>query len=183
MRVIAGEMKGRRLVASHGAGLRPTSAKVRESVFNILGDRIKDAVFIDLYAGTGAVGIEAMSRGAQTVYFVEASRKSAEAIEETLRGCGCRQRAKIINKKASDFVKGSLIEAKADIIFLDPPYHTGEMDEILPLLSDGRLLGDGGVVLAERLSKKRLPEEIGALRLKKSYRYGDTALSLYEVRG
>ena len=187
MRISAGDLKGRRigssktlgLVSRHGA-LRPTSSKVRESIFNIIGETIKDSYFVDLYAGTGAVGMEAISRGAGIVFFVEADKKRAGLIEKTLRDCGCSSRANIIRGKASDFIsKAGEDGLKVDIIFLDPPYYSGELENILSLLADGKLLKDEGIVIAEHLSKKRLPDEIGRLRQKKAYKYGDTVLTLF----
>lgn len=179
LRVSAGELKGRRLGGPHGEA-RPTSGKVREALFDIIGGKITECLFLDLYAGTGAIGIEAMSRGAKEVFLVESEKKTASAIEALLKGCGCRARANVLRAKAEVFVKRCLSEGKSfDIVFLDPPYHSEEMERILPLLSDGRLLREGGMVIAEHLSKKRLPDECGSLRLRRSYRYGDTALSLY----
>lgn len=182
VRISAGDMKGRKVkVCAIGDDLRPTSSKVRESLFNILGERIKGSVFVDLYAGTGAIGIEAMSRNASTVYFVEANRKRAATIEGTLKGCGCRPRAVIVNVKADSFVKKAASEGKKfDIVFLDPPYGSGEIEPLLELLGKGDVLGEDSVVVAEHSKKTELPDEAGVLRKKKSYRYGDTALTLME---
>lgn len=187
MRISAGDLKGRKigskkslgLVTKHGV-LRPTSSKVRESIFNILGGVIEGSVFVDLYAGTGAVGMEAMSRGAEKVFFVEADKKRAEQIEKTLGKCECSSRANVIRLKASDFIRQAQEDIlRFDIIFLDPPYYSGELEDILSNLADARIVQDGGIVIAEHLSKKRLPEEIGTLRQKKAYKYGDTMLTLF----
>jgi 16S rRNA (guanine(966)-N(2))-methyltransferase RsmD len=167
-------------VCSRHGVLRPTSSKVRESVFNILRERVEDAVFVDLYAGTGAVGMEAMSRGARTVFFVEADRRRAGSIEETIEGCGCRAKAVVVKKKAEDFIRKAASEGGSfDIVFLDPPYYSTEMGTVLPLVGEGPLLNDGALVLAEHLSKRELPDEVGVLRKKKTYKYGDTTLTLY----
>lgn len=189
VRIVAGTLKGRALgskvlrLSGRGGRLRPTASKVREAIFNILGQRVQDAVFIDLYAGTGAVGMEAMSRGAAKVYFVEANRKTADEIDRLLEGCGCKAKAIVVRKKASSFIKDAASEGiKADIIFLDPPYHTTELDEALELLSDGILLNENSIVIAEHLTKKTMPFECGLLGLKKSYKYGDTTLSVYVPR-
>jgi 16S rRNA (guanine966-N2)-methyltransferase len=185
MRVSAGKLKGRKItVGKAGTGLRPTSSKVRESLFNILRDRVEDALFVDLYAGTGAVGAEAMSRQARTVFFVDSDRKRAERIEYLIEGCGCRARAVIVKSPALDFLRKSALEGrKFDVVFLDPPYHTGEMDIVLPALAEGDVLGPDAVVVAEHLSKKTLPDEVGVLVKKRSYRYGDTTLTLYGKAG
>jgi 16S rRNA (guanine966-N2)-methyltransferase len=167
-------------VCSRQGVLRPTSSKVRESVFNILRERIEDSVFVDLYAGTGAVGMEAMSKGAKTVFFVEADRKRAGRIEEMIEGCGCRAKAVIVKKKAADFVRRASQEGRAfNIVFLDPPYYSSEMEVVLPLLAEGPVLKEGALVIAEHLTKNPLPDEVGVLRKKKTYKYGDTTLTLY----
>lgn len=187
MRISAGKLKGRKvgskkalgLVTKHGA-LRPTSSKVRESIFNIIGDVIVDSKFVDLYAGTGAVGMEAISRGAKAVFFIEADKIRSELIEEMLKKCGCGSKANVMKGKASDFIrKAGEDSLKFDIIFLDPPYYSEELENTLSLLADGEILQDEGIVIAEHLSKKRLPDEIGSLRQKKAYKYGDTMLTLF----
>lgn len=190
MRISAGQLKGRKInfkkaqkAAKKELALRPTSAKVRESIFNIIGALISDSQFVDLYAGTGAVGIEALSRGASAVFFVEADRKRTEQIEKMLKDCGYSSRADIIRGEASAFIARAVREGlKFDIIFLDPSYHSGELERILPLLSDGDLLHDKGIIIAEHLLKKKLPDEIGKLVQKKAYKYGDTMLTLYRKK-
>ena len=190
MRISAGNLKGRKInfrkaqkAAAKQDALRPTSSKVRESVFNIIGSLIEDAKFIDLYAGTGAVGVEALSRGASAAFFVEADRKRTEQIEKMLKDCGYSSKADIITGEASAFIAKTVKEGlKFDIVFLDPPYHTGELERILPLLSGGEMLNDKGIIIAEHLSKKKLPDEIGKLVQKKAYKYGDTMLTLYRKK-
>ena len=190
MRISAGHLKGKKInfkkaqkTAAKQDTLRPTSSKVRESVFNIIGSLIVDAKFIDLYAGTGAVGIEALSRGASAVFFVEADRKRTEQIEKMLKDCAYSSKADIIKGEASAFIARAIKDGlKFDIIFLDPPYHSGELECILPMLSDGDLLNDKGIIIAEHLSKKKLPDEIGNFVQKKAYKYGDTMLTLYRKK-
>jgi 16S rRNA (guanine966-N2)-methyltransferase len=167
-------------VCSRHGVLRPTSSKVRESVFNILRESIEDAVFADLYAGTGAVGMEAMSRGARTVFFVEADGRRAGRIEQMIEGCGCRAKAVVVKRKAGEFIRRAAVEGYAfDIVFLDPPYRSTEMETVLPLVGEGQALNEGALVVAEHLSKRGLPDEVGVLRKKKTYKYGDTTLTLY----
>lgn len=190
MRITAGNLKGRRInfrkvqkAAKKELALRPTSSKVRESIFNIIGALISDSQFVDLYAGTGAVGIEALSRGASAVFFVEADRKRTEQIEKMLKDCGYISRANIIREEASAFIAKAVKEGlKFDIVFLDPPYHTGELEHILPQLSGREMLNDKGIIIAEHLSKKKLPDEIGIFVQKKAYKYGDTMLTLYRKK-
>lgn len=185
MRISGGIAKGRKVglrkafvKKGEEDELRPTSAKVRQAIFNILGDRIIDAAFLDLYAGTGAVGIEALSRGAGKVFFVDDNSLRISIIKEFLEKFGFKDRAKVVKDKASNFIKKS--ESVFDIIFVDPPYASGELDMVLPLIDERGILGDNGVVIAEHSSKKRLLSEIGSLRLIKTYKYGDTSLSLYK---
>lgn len=190
MRISAGNLKGRKInfrkaqkAAKKENALRPTSSKVRESIFNIIGALISDSQFVDLYAGTGAVGIEALSRGASAVSFVEADRKRAEQIENTLKDCGYSSKADIIRGEASAFIGKAVQKGlKFDFVFLDPPYHSGELERILPLLSNGEMLNDKGIIIAEHLSKKKLPDEIGKLIQKKAYKYGNTMLTLFRKK-
>ena len=186
MRLTGGSLKGKRVNpkglgkrSDHGA-LRATSSKVRESVFNIIGPHIKDAVFADIYAGSGTVGMEALSRGAAIVYFVEADRKRASELEGLLAHCGCRVRADIKAMEAGQFIKDSENKGlKLDMVFLDPPYGSGQLDIIVPMLGSGTVLADNAIVIAEHSKKETLTDEEGCLRKHKEYRYGDTRLTLY----
>jgi 16S rRNA (guanine(966)-N(2))-methyltransferase RsmD len=177
-------MKGKKMyprglgkTTKHGT-LRATSSKVREALFNILANHIEGALFVDLYAGTGAVGMEAMSRGAKTVYFVEADRKRVSVLEKSLDGCGCRSRAVIQHARASDFII-SYSGDPWDIIFLDPPYQSDELERVLPILGEGQKFGKDALVVVEHMKKQNLPDEAGVLEKIRSYKYGDTVLSLY----
>lgn len=186
MKITGGELKGRRLSkkglgTSTGHGpLRATSSKVREAIFNIIDSRVEDAVFLDLYAGSGAVGTEAMSRKAAKVYFVEADEGRADAIEDLLRGCSCRERAVVVRDDALGFIRKSAVEgAVFDIVFLDPPYQSDELGRVLPALGEGVVLSEDAVVIAEHTRKTVLPKTAGVLVMHKTYRYGDTSLALY----
>lgn len=161
--------------------LRPTPSKVREALFNILQDKIDCARFLDLYAGTGAVGLEALSHGALEVVFVEVSRVYAEKIKEKLMTTGFRRKAKVITKKALSFLADAGLKGDTfDIIFLDPPYHTDEINGALSVIGSSHLLKDDGVVIAEHFVKRQLSHEFGRLRFLRDYKYGDTVLSLYK---
>ena len=184
MRISGGIAKGRRvgfkkafLKKGEKDELRPTSAKVRQAIFNILGDRIIDSEFLDLYAGTGAVGMDALSRGARKVIFVDDNSLRIGIIKELIEKFGFKDRARVIKDKASNFLKRA--ESIFDIIFVDPPYASGELDIVLPLIDEKGVLGDNGIVIAEHSSKKTLAPEIGSLRLIKTYKYGDTSLTFY----
>ncbi len=168
--------------------MRPTLSKVRQALFNILAPRIEGSVFVDLYAGTGAIGMDAMSRGADAVFFVEADRRLAMELKNLLEGCGCRPKAHIVPVRADEFIRKHARKEKdgwrpADIVFLDPPYASDELEKILPLLSTPGFLASGAVVVAEHSKRTGVPEETGILKKKKTYRYGDTSLSLYVKEG
>lgn len=190
MRISGGIAKGRKvgirkafIKKGEEDELRPTSAKVRQAIFNILRDRIINASFLDLYAGTGAVGIEALSRGAGKVFFVDDNSLRISIIKGLIEKLGFKDRAEVIRDRASDFIKRS--ESVFDIIFVDPPYASGELDIVLPLIDEKGVLVDNGIVIVEHSSKKKLLSEFWSLRLVKTYRYGDTSLTLYrkETRG
>ncbi|MFZ5998560.1 MAG: 16S rRNA (guanine(966)-N(2))-methyltransferase RsmD [Nitrospirota bacterium] len=186
MRISGGSAKGRKVgfkrafrQKDESDELRPTSAKVREAIFNILRDQITNAVVLDLYAGTGAVGIEALSRGAGRVVFVEHNSQRVSIIKDLTERFGFKDRGVVIKERADLFLKRT--EYIFDIIFVDPPYRSEELATVLPLIDARNVLSDHGVLIAEHHAKKRLPASIGNLRLKKVYKYGDTSLSVYRV--
>jgi len=161
--------------------LRPTTGKVRESLFNIVRERIKDARFLDLYAGTGMIGIEALKQGASEAVFVEAGKKSVQGITEAISRSRFSDRARVTCQKAVSFIEwAGANEGAFDIIFLDPPYHTDEIMIVLSAIDRAPVLNEGGVVVAEHFAKRVLPERFGSLRKRKDYIYGDSVLSIYE---
>jgi 16S rRNA (guanine(966)-N(2))-methyltransferase RsmD len=177
MRVIAGRYKGRHLKTPTWDGLRPTSDKLRETLFNILAPRIEGARVLDGYAGTGAVGIEALSRGAAHVTFVEQNRRAAALIDENLKTCGVDGGYTI---RCADVV--AALDAPAsvfDLILLDPPYDTEHVSAVLDAAA-GHLAGDGLLVL-ERATR-RAPGESSALRRTRDVKSGDSTLTFYERR-
>jgi 16S rRNA (guanine(966)-N(2))-methyltransferase RsmD len=185
MRISGGTAKGRKvgikkafLRREDGDELRPTPAKVRAAIFNILGGRIEGSAFLDLYAGTGAVGIEALSRGAGRVVFVEEDRLRSNLIKELVDRFGFRERALIVRARAQDFLRKN--EERFNIIFLDPPYASEETRQVISLIDELGTSDEGGIIIAEHSSKKEVGEQAGDLALKKKYKYGDTALSLYK---
>lgn len=164
--------------------LRPTTGKVREALFNILRGKVENLCFLDLYAGTGAVGIEALKQGASEVTFVEASRSCSKDISESLKKFRFTVRARVITKKVLSFIEWAEINRMSfDIIFLDPPYHTEEILQALSAIGKSTILKDRGIVIAEHFTKKQLPDEFNNLHKVKDYDYGDTVLSFYKKRG
>ncbi len=187
MRISAGTAKGRRIgyrrafaKGVEGTELRPTSSKVREALFDIIRDRIRGTVFLDLYAGTGGVGIEALSRGASKVVFVESDRLRLKAIRRLLEEFGFLDKAVAVNSDGCDFVRKEAGRAvRYGVVFLDPPYQSDELTKVLPLVGEGGILEENGVVIAEHFFKTALPETVKKLRRIRSYKYGDTVLTIY----
>jgi len=178
MRLTGGQSRGRRLKPPGAAGLRPTPSRVREALFDILGTRIKDASFLDLYAGTGAVGVEALSRGARRAVFVERDPAAARLIEENLSLLGRVEAGEILTHPAmSSLAALKRRGERFNIAFLDPPYDTGAPPEVLAAASD--LVVSGGVLVVEHLTR-RPPSPAGSpmLRPGRVYRYGDTSLTV-----
>jgi len=175
MRVIGGEFRSRRLKTLPGMRLRPTPDRLRETLFDVLAPRIEGVVFADLYAGSGAAGIEALSRGAARAVFVEKNRAAAEVIRQNLKSLGISQRAQVICGK----VVPLLGRLAADIVFLDPPYDLeGEYERAL------RVLGEAPppLVIVQHTIRLALKEEYGRLRRVRLLKQGDNALSFYEGR-
>ena len=183
MRVIAGRYRSRRLSAPRGLEIRPTSDRLRETLFNVLAPRIEGAVFLDLYAGSGGVGIEALSRGAAEVLFVEQAEPALRAIRENLASLGIRGGYALEARSVAAGLR-RLAEAgrRVDLVFLDPPYRaTAEYALTLGLLGGdcAGLLADGAVVVAEHEKRLDLEERCGALVRYRLLKQGDAALSFY----
>ena len=188
MRISGGDFKGRKVASrkalhrGSGPDIRPTSAKVREALFDILRPVLSESLFLDLYAGTGTVGIEAVSRGAHSSCLVESDRGRAAAIGEALQRIDAGDRVKVYRDDAAGFLrKAADTGLSFDIIFADPPYASEEIERILPLIACGAVLKTGGLLVLERPSRAAVPSGAneGILRFHKDYRYGDTTLSLF----
>jgi 16S rRNA (guanine(966)-N(2))-methyltransferase RsmD len=179
MRVIAGALKGRRLKAPTWEGLRPTSDKLRETLFNILSPRIVGARLLDGYAGTGAIGIEALSRGAGHVVFVEHDRRAQALIAENLAHCGIADSYAIIRRDVLGAFASFSTQPPFDIIVLDPPY--AARDNTADVLAGaGELLSPNGVLILEHARRTITPESAGRLVRTRDLRSGDSALAFYE---
>jgi 16S rRNA (guanine(966)-N(2))-methyltransferase RsmD len=174
MRVIAGRLKGRRLEAPTAEGLRPTSDKLRETLFNILAPRIAGARVLDGYAGTGAIGIEALSRGAARVTFVEADRRAAALIARNLAACGVEADYTIERDDVVSVLRRSA-GASFDLILLDPPYDLANTEDALD--AGARALATGGLIVLERATRREpvVPRSLVRVRDVKS---GDSTLTL-----
>ncbi len=182
MRVIAGKYRSRRLKGAGKLLLRPTSDRLRETLFNVLGPSVADSLFVDLYAGTGAVGIEAISRGARLAIFIEEHAKSIRLVQENLEALEIRG-AEVI---ADDAVRGleKLVARRlvADFIFLDPPYRDPvEHVRALEFLDESHLIAPYGLVIVEHHWRVELPERFERLERTRLLEQGDAALSFYRL--
>lgn len=165
-----------------GDSTRPTSDRVKESLFNILAPYIADAEVLDLFAGTGNLGIEALSRGARFAVFVDKSHECSSIIRDNLSHTKLSDKAMILASDVVDAInKLSSEKRKYDLIFLDPPYHKNFVDETLNFIEKSDIIKGSTVIIAESDVKDRVPEELGALKLMRSKKYGDTLLSFYYV--
>jgi 16S rRNA (guanine966-N2)-methyltransferase len=179
MRVIAGSLKGRRLKAPDWDGLRPTSDKLRETLFNILAPRIDGARVVDAYAGTGAVGIEAISRGAAAVTFIEHDRRAHSLIAENLAKCGIASGYTMVRSAALAAFQ-SFHDAVFDIILLDPPYVAREAEVAEVLAAAGKQLAPGGILVLEHARRAPAPDAAGRLARSRDVVSGDSMLTFYE---
>ena len=194
MRVIAGKYKGRKLAAPAGRDIRPTTDKTKEAIFSILAFDLPGARVLDLFSGTGALGIEALSRGASSCIFCERSKTALKQIEENLEHCGIRQ-SRTIPAQAADEADDAvavirpgdvmnsleMLEGPFDVILMDPPYGQGFCEEALRLISERKLLSEDGLIVCEHRKEDELPEKAGDLGRIKERRYGISMLSIYEV--
>ncbi|MGB6431767.1 MAG: 16S rRNA (guanine(966)-N(2))-methyltransferase RsmD [Candidatus Acidiferrales bacterium] len=183
MRVVAGKYRSRTLAAPRGMKLRPTSDRLRETLFDILGPSVEGSVFLDLFAGTGAVGIEALSRGARQVFFVESHRAGITLIRRNLASLGVASGAEVL---AVDALRGcERLESRgvqADLVFLDPPYDAAaEYESILEFLGRSKLVAPAGRVIAEFARKRPPVETIAGLDRARIVEQGDAALGFYRL--
>ncbi len=181
MRVIAGKFGSRKLKGPGKLRMRPTSDRLRETLFNILGPAVEDSLFVDLYAGTGAIGIEAISRGAKEVVLVEEHAASARLIQENLKALGAMGTAEVMATSAAKALeKLAARHRMADFVFLDPPYKDEEEQLlVLEFLDESHLLAPQGLVIVEHSSKVELPERFTRLERMRVVEQGDAALSFY----
>jgi 16S rRNA (guanine966-N2)-methyltransferase len=174
MRVIAGEFRSRRLQSLPGEDVRPTSDKMRETLFNILSPKIEGAVFVDAYAGTGAVGIEALSRGARHVIFIEKDRAAVNLIKSNLAALGVEAKAQVIHGPAAIYLSSHA--RAAGIVFIDPPYpKEREYQAAMEALETN----PPGLVIVQHSTRFALPGEYGPLHRTRIVKQGDNALSFF----
>jgi 16S rRNA (guanine(966)-N(2))-methyltransferase RsmD len=180
MRISGGWLRGRTIRAPRGMTTRPTSDFLRQVAFNLLGERIVGAGVLDLYAGSGAFGLDALSRGATRALFVETDPAAVAALRANLQALEVAARARVVHSDVETALR-RLARAgeRFDVIFLDPPYGAGATAPALESLASGSLLGENGVVLVQAFQKDALPERLGRLTAQRRRRHGESCLTLF----
>ncbi|NTW72805.1 MAG: 16S rRNA (guanine(966)-N(2))-methyltransferase RsmD [Eubacteriaceae bacterium] len=184
MRVISGTARGRKLSSPKDLSVRPTTDRIKETLFNIINPRIYGCIFVDIFSGSGAMGIEALSRGANEVYFIDSSRESIKLIQDNLRNTGLEgEKAKVIR---ADFTRGirslSIGKVKADIIFLDPPYDIENIEKIINAIFENNILAKNGIILLEHDKNRNFLSENMEFEIFDSRKYGITAVTFFRNR-
>ena len=179
MRVITGEARGRRLITLEGEDVRPTTDRVKEGMFNIIQFELEGSQVLDLFAGSGQLGIEALSRGAKRCVFVDSSSRSLDTVKKNLKTVGFENRASVFSGDAKMYI--SLCRDKFDIALLDPPYHKKITDGILPVLVEK--MTDNGVIICETAADEELLQSAGDFSVCREYRYGKIKLTVYRKNG
>ena len=178
IRIIGGELKGRKLVTVRGLKTRPTADRVRESIFNILGDSVRGARVLDLYAGTGAMGIEALSRGAESVLFADDHQAALTALKKNIKTCSLQSRANTIKWNILNNLNVIRSHSPAfDLVFLDPPYNKNMIAPTLPNLDASRCLQNKSRLAFEHSPLEPIPENLPAFKISDRRRYGKTLVS------
>lgn len=185
MRVVAGTQKGRHLKNPQGLDCRPTSSRVREALFSILSPYIEGAHVLDLYAGTGALGLEALSRGAKHAVFVENQAAAVRLLRDNIERCGYDQCAIVHAQDVETFLSAPPAWENPptptfNIVFADPPYQHTDLSQVLEQLSQSGKLAPEGRVILEHFVKRAVPARVGSLTQTRQSRYGDTMLTFYQ---
>lgn len=176
MRVITGTAKGRRLETLSGEEVRPTTDRIKEAVFSIVQFQIQGRSFLDLFAGSGQMGIEAISRGAESATFVDSKKQSVSVIKKNLETTNFSEQAKVFNMDSFHFL--SMKDQEFDVAFLDPPYKTGVLEKALEMVP--AVMKKTGIILCENPVDEQLLESYGDFLLDRQYRYGKIKISTYK---
>jgi 16S rRNA (guanine966-N2)-methyltransferase len=180
MRVISGKCKGRRLQAVPGTSTRPTTDKVKEAIFNMIGPYFSGGMGLDLFSGSGGLGIEALSRGLDRVIFVDHDVKAVQTVKKNVTTCRLLEQAEIYRNDAERALRAIVKRGlRFHLIFLDPPYKEQKLESILSFIDEHKLLEKGGAVVAEHSAETHLAEQVGRLVKWKHEVYGITAVSIY----
>lgn len=177
MRVITGTARGKRLRELPGLDTRPTTDRVKEGLFNIIQFDVEGRRVLDLFAGTGQLGIEALSRGACRCDFVDQALAAVKVVRENLRSCGLERQAAVYQRDFLDFLKGT--QEKYDLVFLDPPYASGDLERALEYIAEIDIVSRNGIIICESPADKVLPELPQPYRKGREYRYGKIKVTVY----
>lgn len=177
MRIIAGTARGRKLTAPEGLATRPTTDRVKEAMFSIVQFELEGRCVLDLFAGSGQLGLEAISRGAAKATFVDAGKDAIRVIRDNIRRCGFDGQSTVVQRDYENFLQ--TCKESYDIILLDPPYGEKFLENALKLISEIDILRAGGIIICEKTAEKVLDTEISGLTWQKEYRYGTSSLVLY----
>ncbi len=177
MRVITGTARGRRLRELPGMETRPTTDKVKESIFNIVQFDVEGRNVLDLFGGTGQMGIEALSRGAERCTFVDLRKEAAAVIRENVKTCGFESRGKVVQGDGIAFLTGC--REKFDLVFLDPPYASGLLERALEVIAKIDIMSENGIIVCESAAEQVLPELSAPYEKGREYRYGKIKVTLY----
>lgn len=175
MRITSGEFRFRKLEVPDGA--RPTTEKVREAIFSMIQSWTQDAVVIDMFAGSGALGLEALSRGAAKCYFNEGNRRSYKVLLDNINNCRAMDRAVVSNSDFRKFIMN--LNDTVDVVLMDPPYEGGYYEEAFNLLAENGVIDDGSIVVAEHLYENTLEERYGNLKKLKTKKYGTIGVDIF----
>ncbi len=182
MRITGGQSKGRVLTSPTGMSIRPTTDRVREAVFNIIGQDLSGLKVLDLFAGTGVLGLEALSRGARHVVFIDKSQQAIKLIKKNLATCKFQNSGTVLKNDLKKGLPAShLKQQDFDLVFLDPPYRKDLITPLLKKISTANILSHDSCVVAELSKNEILPKTIGNLKMTDTRLYGDTRINIYEV--
>lgn len=181
LRVISGKVRGLKLDTPKNDDVRPTTDRVKESLFNIINSYIMDSRVLDLFAGTGSLGIECLSRGAEKCVFVDVSKESISIVKSNIKKARVENESVVINADFKEAIKRLEGKDKFDVIFMDPPYYKEMFVKALESVDNADLLDEEGIIMIEHDSKDSFPEKIGRLIQNKSKKYGNTTLTFYKM--
>jgi 16S rRNA (guanine966-N2)-methyltransferase len=182
MRIIGGQARGRRLAPLQGLDIRPTADKVKGAIFNLIGQDLADFEVLDLFAGTGGLGIEALSRGARHCVFVDHALQAIRQVQKNIDLCKYEAQGTIVRQDLSrGLPQGPAIRNRRfNLVFLDPPYGKGLVENLLEEMSKQTVLYTGALLVAESSKRDLLPEQLGPIRMIKFKSYGDTKITIFE---
>ena len=180
MRVISGDLKGRRLINPEGTMVRPTGSRVKEALFSIIGGRIIDSTFVDCFSGTGNIGIEAVSRGAARAFFIERNPRVVEILKRNIKNLGLTEKASVVMLDALKGIKAlGKLGVSADFVFVDPPYAYNRTVEIIFSLVEHNVIAPGGALIWQHSAKTIPHSSYGELTSEPTRLYGDTGITFF----